>query len=275
MLRLMKTLRAASTLPPLGLLTSCFAFGGVDEYEPFPTTAGSGGGTMSSATTGAGGAGGASSTTTTGTTTTTTGATTTTTGTTTTGTTTTTTTTTGVGGAGAGGSSGCLTHFSEDFSDNSAGWTLGMEWQIGPAMVSSGQALGFPDPASDHSPTGDNGVAGAVIGGNATDGSHAFYQLTSPVIDLSGTTGSLKLSFWRWLNGCESNQSCRVEVFDGSGFDTIFSDADAVTDAAWTFVEYDVTAYMGAAFQFRFSHNGKGTLMSGWNVDDILVVECN
>src|SRR5688500_994203 len=40
--------------------------------------------------------------------------------------------------------------FYEPFADNSAGWTLGNEWQIGPAFVSSGQeASSFPDPGTD------------------------------------------------------------------------------------------------------------------------------
>ena len=32
--------------------------------------------------------------------------------------------------------------FEEDFSDNSAGWVLGVEWQIGPAAPSTGHASG-------------------------------------------------------------------------------------------------------------------------------------
>jgi hypothetical protein len=45
--------------------------------------------------------------------------------------------------------------FFEDFSDNSARWVLGIEWQIGPATASSGQEYGNPDPDYDHTDTND------------------------------------------------------------------------------------------------------------------------
>ncbi len=70
----------------------------------------------------------------------------------------------------------------EDFSDNSAGWTLGTEWQIGPAVVAacSQQAS---DPAQDHTPTADNGIAGVVIGGCAGTAVHDFHYLESPAVN--------------------------------------------------------------------------------------------
>src|SRR5262249_36680142 len=76
-------------------------------------------------------------------------------------------------------------YFAEDFSDTSQGWTLGTEWAIGPAQASMTAVFG-PDPASDHSPTGDNGVAGVVIGGNETPVVHDFYWLESPPFSANG-----------------------------------------------------------------------------------------
>ena len=55
--RLSYTYWATSLLPLLGLLPACFVLGGVDEYEPFPTTAGSGGEGGAPATTTATGGG--------------------------------------------------------------------------------------------------------------------------------------------------------------------------------------------------------------------------
>ncbi|WP_196811806.1 S8 family peptidase, partial [Dolichospermum circinale] len=81
---------------------------------------------------------------------------------------------------------GFTTYFSDDFANNSKGWTLGTEWQIGAATASTGHVYGNPDPGTDNTPTADNGVAGVVIGGNASTAAlHDFYYLTSPVINTS------------------------------------------------------------------------------------------
>ncbi|MFM6606790.1 MAG: S8 family serine peptidase, partial [Dolichospermum sp.] len=94
---------------------------------------------------------------------------------------------------------GFTTYFSDDFANNSKGWTLGTEWQIGAATASTGHVYGNPDPGTDNTPTADNGVAGVVIGGNASTALHDFYYLTSPVINTS-TANQLFFEFARWLN---------------------------------------------------------------------------
>ena len=58
------------------------------------------------------------------------------------------------------GGVGPTVYFADDFKDASKGWTLGQEWEIGPAKASVG-GFANPDPAMDHTPTGDNGIAGA------------------------------------------------------------------------------------------------------------------
>lgn len=70
------------------------------------------------------------------------------------------------------------TYFFETFDDNSNGWTLGTEWGIGPAMASTGS--GNPDPDTDAAGVLGGGVAGVVIGGNATTTQHDFYWIESP-----------------------------------------------------------------------------------------------
>jgi hypothetical protein len=171
--------------------------------------------------------------------------------------------------------------FAEDFSDNSAGWTLGPEWQIGSATPSTGQQQGGPDPAEDHTSTVDNGVAGAVIGGNPTNAIHGPFALTSPVIDVSGLT-TVHLEYWRWLNSdYPPFTTWAVEVFNGTSWvslDTNVGDGNVLTTASsWTKYSFDVSLYVNANFKVRFTHAAGqqeaflGWIMSGWNVDDVVV----
>ncbi|MDJ0605221.1 S8 family peptidase, partial [Microcystis sp. M53602_WE12] len=48
---------------------------------------------------------------------------------------------------------GFTTYFWDDFANNSKGWTLGTEWQIGAATASTGHVYGNPDPGTDNTPT--------------------------------------------------------------------------------------------------------------------------
>ena len=175
--------------------------------------------------------------------------------------------------------SGGTIYFSEDFSNNSKGWTLGSEWQIGPTATGTGHQKGNPDPAADHSTTADNGVAGIKLGGNYVNTVHAASYLTGPIVNLSAA-GTVKLTFWRFLN-CDWDPfvTDTVEVFNGSSWVLLWSNASLgnvlLTDSAWTRFEYDVTAYKNANFRVRFGHqtdkqgNFLAWIMSGWNVDDL------
>lgn len=169
----------------------------------------------------------------------------------------------------------------DDFSTN-AGWTLGTNWQIGPTSVSP-PATGNPDPEFDHTATADNGVLGALLGGNigAPEGLHPFYYATSPVYDLSGVS-NVGLSFWRWLNSDYDNfMTSQVEVYDGVGWQVIYTNCCVgsdgyVEDNSWNLQSYDVSSQAdgNASFQVRFSwdvtSDGVYTI-SGWNVDDLAI----
>src|SRR5688500_15464341 len=101
--------------------------------------------------------------------------------------------------AAAPNATAASTVFYEDFADNDAGWTLGAEWQIGSATGSTGHTYGNPDPSEDYTPTADNGVAGVMIGGNASTDVHPYRFLESPAIDTTSLTG-VTLQYARWLN---------------------------------------------------------------------------
>jgi hypothetical protein len=72
-----------------------------------------------------------------------------------------------------GGGQGPVIFFQDDFKDNSKGWLLGPEWQIGPASPGS-SGMNGDDPPTDHSITQDNGLAGVVIGGDANTVLHPY-----------------------------------------------------------------------------------------------------
>lgn len=169
-------------------------------------------------------------------------------------------------------------YFEENFKDNSQGWTLGTEWNIGPAMVSNGEGYGGPDPGQDNTVTSDNGIAGVVIGGNAsTLNVHGWYWLESPAIDLSMVTGTAWLQFRRWLNSDYTPyMQNAVEVWNGNTWVQIWATAGSpgIQDSAWEQLKYDIGQYKNNAFKVRFGFQIGSTgvfTVSSWNLDDVVV----
>ncbi|MDC0672922.1 hypothetical protein [Nannocystis radixulma] len=167
--------------------------------------------------------------------------------------------------------------FTEDFADNGAGWTLGTQWAIGPAAASAGCSSG-QDPASDHTTTDDNGVAGVVIGGCIPDKTvHDYYCLESPTIDLSGAVADVHLSFWRWLNSDYTPyMKNTLSVFNGTTWAVIWETgaSPGTYDGAWKFFSYDVSAHKNADFRARWCFNVGSTgvfTVAGWSLDDVTV----
>jgi hypothetical protein len=181
----------------------------------------------------------------------------------------------------------CLARYlDEDFSDNSAGWTLGYEWQIGPAEPSQCAEYGADDPDSDHSTTDDDGVAGVVLGGCAATAIHDYTYLESPPFDASGASTGLMLSFYRWLNSdAPPFMTSDVEVWNGSqwvaiwtqpGFTQVF-DTPIAGGPGWNLNQFDLTPYKNAAMKVRFGVGiGRNDVYSvgSWNIDDVLVASC-
>lgn len=168
------------------------------------------------------------------------------------------------------------TIFYEEFASNAAGWTLGSEWQIGPASA-SGTTTGSPDPGLDHTANTNNGVAGAVIGGNISTTIHPYAYLVSPVIDLSGLSDPIDLELWRWLNSDYVPYMTNViDVWDGAQWQNLFATggSPSVFDSVWTQMNFDITPHANAAFQLRvgFIVGSSGAFtVSGWNVDDVRI----
>jgi Bacterial Ig domain len=166
--------------------------------------------------------------------------------------------------------------FFDDFSsaDSLASWTRGPNWQIGPAAASTGHEHGYPDPSSDYSTSGDNRLAGVVIGGNVPTALAPASYMVSPPMDLANET-SLTFNFARWLNSDYPNyMTSTIDVFDGSTWKTVF----AVTptsqnyDSSWQLMSYDLTPYRNAQLRVRFGYSvGQSGvyIVSGWNIDDV------
>src|SRR5687767_13281039 len=137
----------------------------------------------------------------------------------------------------------CSFLFRDSFENNSAGWGFGPEWEIGPASESSGHEIGFPDPAIDHTPGSDNGVAGVVIGGNATTKPHPYWYITSPTINAAGNYDIVGLEFWRWLNSDLAPAMMNtVEVYNPPNWITIW-ESGGITDDEWTYQSFNLMPY--------------------------------
>jgi hypothetical protein len=161
--------------------------------------------------------------------------------------------------------------FHEDFSDNSAGWTLDTEWQIGAATTHGGVFVGNPDPSTDADGVAGGGVAGVVIGGTASTVMHSYYWLTSPILPAPAEQG-LTLSFDRFLNSdYPPYMDSRVEVFDGVNWTAIWA-SDELYDTAWTTMIFDVLPLANPSFRVRFGFDvgSSGVFtVSSWNVDNV------
>jgi hypothetical protein len=172
--------------------------------------------------------------------------------------------------------------FSDSFANAGLGWTLGTQWQIGPAVASTcaGGSTGN-DPATDHTPTADNGVAGIAIGGCYGTAIHGAYCLTSPVVDISAATGSVYFSYYRHLHtDYPSFISSYTQVFNGTSWVTVYDVpcCNFVNDASWAYQQFDVTAHKNANFQVRFCYSSgpsSGIIDGGgWSVDDVVLHSC-
>lgn len=173
-------------------------------------------------------------------------------------------------------------YFTDSFASNNQGWTLGTEWQIGPAQPSS--CSSDPpgnDPATDHTASADDGIAGVIIGGcygNAAN--HAPYCMVSPVINANPPSGSVFLSYYRHLHvdyPTFMSNTVEVSANGGATWNTVYAvpASQVQNDSDWTFASFDITAFKSATLQVRFCHevtNSGGIYDGGgWNLDDVTI----
>lgn len=163
----------------------------------------------------------------------------------------------------------------EDFSDPLLAWVTDEMWQIGPAFPSQCAELGGEDPAFDHSPSPDEMLAGAVIGGCLPpDPIFLDTCLTSPPM-VASAPGPLVLTYWSRLSAAPLKGHARVEV--GLAPDlwvSVFdSGAAPVDEPDWTFHEAPLPVEPGLEFRVRFCHalEEPAPAVAGWSVDDITV----
>jgi hypothetical protein len=165
-------------------------------------------------------------------------------------------------------------HLDEDFADRTGGWTLGLDWEIGPATASPPGEVAGSDPDTDNTPTDDDGVAGVLIGG-LVSGSGPAHYLESPALPLQDAPGELELRLHRWLNAdVAASTHETIEVWDGGTWVVLWDNAgEVIADTEWTAMSFDVTPYKNDELRIRVGHDGSGNApaVGGWNVDDVRI----
>ncbi len=161
--------------------------------------------------------------------------------------------------------------FFDDFEQD-RGWTPTELWERG-SPTGGGGTNGGPDPVGGYnSPT----CYGYELTGDYPNNMYETYDLTSPTIDCSGLSG-VHMSFWRWL-GVEEQSYDRASIQvspDGTAWTTIWQNTETVTDASWTFREFDISAVVDSQATVYLRWTMGPTSVSrpfcGWNIDDVQV----
>ncbi len=166
--------------------------------------------------------------------------------------------------------------FVEDFTVEQ-GWVgLGTaaQWQIGPAIGGSSSS-GSPDPSDDHTVGPSNMILGNNLGnpGSYANSISQTYWAESPIIDCSNATG-VQMTYWHQL-GVESSSydHAYFEVFDGTNWINLYSNAATLSESGWTESFFDLATYADGnpLFQLRWGlgPTDGSQVYCGWNIDDI------
>ena len=155
------------------------------------------------------------------------------------------------------------------------GWTTQGQWAYGQPTGGGGTLHGNHDPSTGF--TGSNVFGVNLSGDYSTTVGGPYYLIAGP-LNFTGNARS-KVAFRRWLNTDVQPQAyATLEVSnDGSNWTTVYSNgATAVNDAAWTAVQYDISAVADnqSAVYLRWGYQiASGALAeSGWNIDDVSVI---
>jgi hypothetical protein len=164
-----------------------------------------------------------------------------------------------------------------DGFETDQGWTLEGLWQRG-IPTGGGGSHGSPDPTS--------GVTTPQVLGYNLAGDYennlAERHATSPAFSCSGVF-NITLSFYRWL-GVEQpsydHAYIRIST-NGSSWTTLWTNTAEVKDAAWQFIEMDISEYADnqptVYIRFTMGATDGSWQYCGWNIDDLTVVgiECD
>lgn len=120
-------------------------------------------------------------------------------------------------------------------------------------------------------------ASGTNCWGTNLDGNYsasANTVLTSPVIDLSGETGTL-LAFWSqaWHIESSSWDHGYAEVsIDGGPWQVMWEHVGSTVQVGWTDFSYDVSAAAGSDVQFRFRLTSDTSVQyNGYYIDDVAI----
>jgi hypothetical protein len=153
--------------------------------------------------------------------------------------------------------------------DTNPGWSVQGQWAWGQPTGGGGE-FGGPDPTSGH--TGPS-VYGYNLSGDYPN-SMGEQHLTSTPIDCTGKSG-VKLSFWRWL-GVEQavydHAYVRVST-NGTTWTTIWENSGTVSDFAWGYQEFDISAIADnqptVYLRWTMGTTDGAWRFCGWNIDDV------
>jgi len=169
--------------------------------------------------------------------------------------------------------------FSDDFESGSPAWALSGEFERAVPAGLGGVNDGNPDPSSAYDGSTVLGTDLSGLGTNIGDYEPSLgsleYSAVSPVINCAAYT-ELKLGFMRYLNvESPAYDEAFIHVNNGSGWVQIWINIGAVSDVAWTWVEYDISAVADneSNVQLRFGLGPTNGLdqYSGWNIDSLVV----
>ena len=153
--------------------------------------------------------------------------------------------------------------------ESDPGWKCGLNWQRWEPLGSGGEN-GYPDPTSAHS--GEK-VFGYNMNGDYENSIPARHLTTTP-FDCSELLNT-RLRFWRWLgvdDATYDHASIHVSS-DSLRWTTVWTNTDAVTDAEWTLVEYDISEVADSEscvyIRWTMGPTNYEDRYCGWNIDDV------
>jgi hypothetical protein len=154
------------------------------------------------------------------------------------------------------------------------GWARQGQWAFGqPTGQGGGPNLGNPDPQEGY--TGTNVFGVNLNGDYSVTNPGGPYYLTGGPFNFSGE-GNITLDFERWLNSdYQPDVSATIDVSaDGVNWTNVFTNDDyAITDAAWTNCQYDISAVAdnqsSVYVRWGYQVGPDAFPYSGWNIDDI------